>query len=133
MLEPPDDAGTSTLDLIARARTSLAEARSLPDIRRVMEMVRGGQPEEAPVQLAGRTLHPFGGPVSWWVEKGDLVFSSKPDLVCGALDGQAPSMVDHPVRAALMRKSDALEPVAAAFFDLTAAPPLPPRASGPAG
>jgi hypothetical protein len=39
VLRLPDDANTSvTLGLISQARRSLAEARTLPDIRRVMEM-----------------------------------------------------------------------------------------------
>ena len=65
---------------------------------------------------------------AWWVEKGDLVLSSKPDLVISVLDGQSPNVVDHPVRTALLRKSDGFEPIAAGFFDVTAMPPMPPQA-----
>ena len=78
--------------------------------------------------IAGRTLHAFDREASWWVEKGDLVFSSRPELVLSVLDGRAPNVTDHPLRTRLLKKSDAFEPVAAGFFDLAVLPPMPPQA-----
>ena len=56
-----------------------------------------------PVQKAGRTLHPLDeDEAAWWFEKGDLVLSSKPDLVISTSStAKSPNVVDHPVRTAL--------------------------------
>ncbi len=50
-------------------------------------------------------------------------------MIFSVLDGQSPNVVDHPVRTALLRKSDGFEPIAAGFFDVTAMPPMPPQAA----
>jgi prepilin-type processing-associated H-X9-DG protein len=106
----------------------VARGAARPEVIRLLESAAPGVPDAAPVPKAGRTLHAFDTQASWWVEKGDLVLSSKPDLVISTLDGAAPSMADHPLRTALSKKSDGFEPVAVGFFDVTAMPPMPPQA-----
>ena len=83
----------------------VARGADRPEVMRLVKMVTSGLPEADLVQKAGRTLHPLisrapaaigGNPVppppmdetAWWVEKGDLVLASKPDLVISVLDGQ---------------------------------------------
>src|SRR5437763_1456883 len=70
-----------------------------PEVRRLLEAAaaanlgRPGQGEagRSPIAKAGRTLHPLDKDGVWWLEKGDLVLSNRPDLVLSVLDGQAPS------------------------------------------
>ncbi len=107
----------------------VARGADRPEVMRWIEMIRTGQPQPDPIQKDGRTLHPMNEKVSWWVEKGDLVFSSKPELVLSVLDGHSPNAADHPIRTALLKKSDGFEPVAAGFFDIAALPPMPPQAA----
>ncbi len=106
----------------------VARGGGRPEVIRLLELAKPVRANTAPVEKAGRTLHIFDHEASWWVEKGDLVFTSKPDIVLATLDGQSPNVADHPVRTALLRKSDGFEPVAAGFFDITAMPPMAPPA-----
>jgi prepilin-type processing-associated H-X9-DG protein len=106
----------------------VARGADRPEVVRLLRSATSGRPEAAPVEKAGRTLHRLDDDASWWIEKGDLVISSKPDLFLSALDGQAPNVAEHPVRTALLRKSPDFEPVAAGFFDIDAMPPMPPQA-----
>ncbi len=108
-----------------------------PVVRRLIDLAadagrkQRGQAGEAPapVQKAGRTLHPVGNEMSWWLEKGDLVFSDEPDTVLAVLDGKAPNAVDHPIRSALAKSSDGFQPAMVGFVDLAALPPMPPEAA----
>ena len=45
------------------------------------------------------------------------------------IDGKQKSAVDHPLRAALTRAENGMEPAAYGFVDLAALPPLPPDAA----
>src|SRR5262249_30998782 len=67
-----------------------------PEVIRLLEAAAPGRPDGAPMPIAGRTLHAFDREASWWVEKGDLVLSSRPELVISVLDGQATNVADHP-------------------------------------
>ena len=103
-----------------------------PEVRKVLDLAlaadRRGADEAAPVQKAGRTIHTASKDMSWWIEKGDLVFSDSPDTVLDVLDGKSPNAVDHPLRAALARGGDGFLPVALGFVDITKLPPMPPEA-----
>ncbi len=106
-----------------------------PEAHRLIEVVsaanrkeRGEAAAPAPIEKAGRTLHPVGRELFWWIEKGDLVFSDAPDVVLAVLDGQSPNAVDHPLRVSLAKGGDRFQPVAVGFADLTAVPPMPPEA-----
>jgi prepilin-type processing-associated H-X9-DG protein len=107
----------------------VARGAARPEVIRLLESTTSGRTDTPPKPIAGRTLHALDREASWWVEDGDLVFSSRPELVTSVLDGRAPNVADHPVRAALLKKSDGFEPVAAGFFDLAALPPVPPQAA----
>ncbi len=107
-----------------------------PVIRRVIDQAvehsrkERGQagPAPAPVQKAGRTIHAASGDMTWWFEKGDLVFSTDPDTVLAVLDGKAPNAIDHPIRTGLAKSRDGFQPANVGFIDLTAFPPMPPDA-----
>jgi prepilin-type processing-associated H-X9-DG protein len=99
-----------------------------PEVLRPILALASGRPGAAPVQKSGRTVHPLDKEASWWIEGRDLVLTSKTDLILSVLDGRAPSTDGHPVRAALLRKTDDFEPIAAMFFDIAALPPMPPQA-----
>src|SRR5205823_8034161 len=94
------------LDKAAPGIVVVARRGDRPEVRRLLESAaaanfgRPGQGEagRAPIAKAGRTLHPLDKDGVWWLEKGDLVLSNRPDLVLSVLDGQAPSAVDHPLR-----------------------------------
>ena len=103
-----------------------------PEVRRLLEdaaaanLGRPGQEaDRAPVQKAGRALHPLAKEGVWWFEKGDLVLSNQPDVVLAVLDGKAQSAVDHPRRVALLKARDDFQPAAAAFVDLSELPSMP--------
>ncbi|MDG3004461.1 DUF1559 domain-containing protein [Paludisphaera mucosa] len=83
-----------------------------------------------PATTNGRTVHASGDAV-WWIEKDDLIFADPQaaDAVMATLDGKAPSVLDHPRRAALARLDDGFEPAAYGFLDLAALPPMPPDAA----
>jgi prepilin-type processing-associated H-X9-DG protein len=49
--------------------------------------------------------------------------------VLSVLDGKQPNAVDHPFRTALTRSRNDFEPVAAAFLDIAALPPMPAEAA----
>ena len=107
----------------------MARGAARPEVIRLLEAAAPGRPERRPRcrSPAGRST-PSTGQASWWVEKGDLVLSSRPELVISVLDGRAPNVADHPLRTRLLKKSDGFEPVAAGFFDLAVLPPMPPQA-----
>ncbi len=92
-----------------------------PEVKKVMDLAlaanRKGADEAAPVQKAGRTIHTASKDMSWWIEKGDLVFSDAPDTVLDVLDGKSPNAVDHPLRAPLAKGGDGFQPVALGFVD----------------
>jgi prepilin-type processing-associated H-X9-DG protein len=106
-----------------------------PEIMRLVERAaNAGRPKGAPVpepiQKAGRRIHP-GGEGGWWIEGRDLVFADGRGLddVLAALDGKGPNAEAHPMRAALARKDDDLEPVARGFLDFSGPKGLPPEAA----
>lgn len=104
-----------------------------PVVRRLIDMAEAphrkerGQEGEAreQVQKAGRTLHPAGDEVFWWVEKGDLVFSDDPDTVLAVIDGKSPNVVDHPIRTELAKGSDGFQPALVGFLEMAGLPPMP--------
>ena len=106
-----------------------------PEVRRLLEAATAAGPNRVggaardTIQKEGRTLHPVGGEMFWWVEKGDLVLSDDPDKILAVLDGKTPNAVDHPLRAALAKEADGFQPVALGFFDLAVLPPMPPQAA----
>ena len=108
----------------------VARGAARPEFIRLLEATAPNRPDAtpAPAPIAGRTIHALSPQASWWVEKGDLVLSSRPELVISVLDGRAPNVADHPLRARLLKKSDGFEPVAAGFFDVAVLPPMPPQA-----
>jgi prepilin-type processing-associated H-X9-DG protein len=108
-----------------------------PDIRRWLDasarsdQAAAGEDKAglAPVQKAGRTLHPLDQQGTfWWIEKGDLVLTQRSDKVLAAIDGQVPSAVDHPLRAALSKAEDGFQPAAVGFVEITKLPAMPPDA-----
>ena len=92
-----------------------------------------GQPETKPesFQKSGRTIHPLATDGVWWLEKDDLVLTDKTavDAVIEVIEGKRKTAVDHPVRTALTRAENGIEPAAYGFVDLAALPPLPPNAT----
>ncbi|MHB1557311.1 MAG: DUF1559 domain-containing protein [Isosphaeraceae bacterium] len=107
-----------------------------PVVRRLIDLAEASSRKEhgqdgaarTAQQKAGRTLHPAGDDVFWWVEKGDLVFSDDPDSVLAVLDGKAPNAIDHPIRTALAKSSDGFQPALVGFLDMAGLPPMPPDA-----
>jgi prepilin-type processing-associated H-X9-DG protein len=95
-------------------------------------LARGGEGRK--IERDGRTItvmHRPGQPqgTAYWAEGEDLVVgmgSGEADLdaVLAALKGDG-SAVDHPVRKALRAPAGGVEPVALAFVDLAALPPMP--------
>jgi prepilin-type processing-associated H-X9-DG protein len=87
-----------------------------------------GEPIDEPRE--GRKLVADGSEGFRWVEGEDLVFVGRTgfDAVIAALDGKAPSVVDHPIRSALAKVEDGLEPVAVGFVDLAELPEMPSEA-----
>ncbi len=62
----------------------------------------------------------------WWAEKNDLVIArpaSTADRVIATLDGQAPSVVDHPQCVSLFKREGSFQPVLIAFMDLNSQAP----------
>ncbi|WP_337174244.1 DUF1559 domain-containing protein [Paludisphaera sp.] len=88
-----------------------------------------GEPVDEP--RAGRKLLADGREGFRWVEGEDLVFVARQgfDAVVAALDGKAPSAVDHPTRSALAKVEGGFKPVAVGFVDLAALPEMPSEAA----
>ena len=65
----------------------------------------------------------------WWPEKNDLVlgvpYPRVSDTIIAALDGKAPSAVEHPIAQELRKREGSFEPVGIAFVDVAACPVLP--------
>ena len=107
-----------------------------PEFRRLLEFAAqpyqnpaglvNPPPGPEPVQKAGRAIHEINKESIWWIEKGDLVLSNQPDVVLAVLDGKEPDATNHPLRTALLKAEDRVEPVAVGFLDLTMLPPLSP-------
>ncbi len=74
-----------------------------------------------------------GPPIRWWYEKDDAVFSfappGAPDPVVAVLDGKAPNALAHPARVAAAKGDAGEVPVGLLFVDITALPPMPPKAA----
>lgn len=99
------------------------------ELRRLIDMAtQNGPAAGQAVEKGGRTLHEFNG-TSWWFEKDDFVVTNHPDAVIAVLDGKEPGAIDHPLRAALVKKEGEFEPVALGFLDFARLPALPPRAA----
>ena len=104
-----------------------------PEIRRSLDTflkatVAGGNDTSrtAPIQKAGRTLHPLDNQgMVIWAEHGDLVLSRMPEEVLAVIDGKEPSALDHPIRVALAKAEGDFQPAAVAFLDMAAPVPLP--------
>jgi hypothetical protein len=64
----------------------------------------------------------------WWPEKNDLVigapFPAAADAIIAALDGKAPSAVDHPLVQELKKPEATFEPVSVAFVDTAGCPDI---------
>jgi prepilin-type processing-associated H-X9-DG protein len=99
-----------------------------PETIRILEAIAPDPPAAAPMQVGGRTVRSFAPGGWWWIEEGDLVLTKRPELVIPVLDGRVPNVVDHPLRAAVLRKSADFEPIAAGFFDPTGVVHWPPDA-----
>ena len=65
----------------------------------------------------------------WWPEKNDLVIAAPyppvADAIIAALDGKAPSAVDHPLVQELKKPEGTFEPVSVAFVDTAGCPDIP--------
>ncbi len=111
----------------------VARGADRPEVHRILEAATArnlaAAADRNPVNKAGRTYHPLDNQGGYWFEKGDLVLSNKPDLILSVLDGKEPSAVSHSLRAHLFKTSDGFSPVAAGFVDITALPPMPPKAA----
>ena len=111
----------------------VARGADRPEVHRILEAATArnlaAAADRNPVNKAGRTYHPLDNQGGYWFEKGDLVLSNKPDLILSVLDGKDPSAVSHSLRAHLFKTSDGFSPVAAGFVDITALPPMPPKAA----
>ncbi|HMF35940.1 MAG TPA: hypothetical protein VKF17_04845, partial [Isosphaeraceae bacterium] len=87
-------------------------------------------------QAGGRKVwvadDPQGTHIRWWYEKEDFVLSIAPgeaDIpIVEALDGKTPSALKHSTYAKLEKPEAGAQPVGRLFVDLSAYPPLPPRA-----
>ena len=81
-------------------------------------------------QVSGRTLHPLGANGVWWLEQDDLLMTGKigVETVLAVIEGKAPSAVNHPLRAQVMKAEQGLELASYAFLDFAALPALPPEA-----
>ncbi len=90
------------------------------------------QVEEAGGRKVWVTDDPPRMHIRWWYEKDDFVLSFAPgeaDIpVAEALDGKIPSALKHPTYAKLEQFEAGAQPVGRLFVDLSAFPPLPPRA-----
>lgn len=112
-----------------------------PEVRRFLEVIadaneRDGSKKEKPakpavVEKAGRSLHSLGKEDYWWFETGDLVLTQKElaDSIIETLDGRNPSALDNPTRIELAKSEAGFVPIARAFVDFAALPPLPPEAA----
>jgi prepilin-type processing-associated H-X9-DG protein len=107
-----------------------------PEIRALIELAARPEPNPEglanppapePIQKAGRAIHAMDEDSAWWIEKGDLIVTNQPDAVLAVLDGKQPDAADHPLRTALAKAEDQVEPIAFGFLDLTMLPPLPPQ------
>ena len=106
----------------------VARGAGRPEIVRLLEAVAPGNREAASKTVDGRNLRAFDREAWWWVEKGDLVLSSRPETVVSTLEGGTPNVAEHPVRVALRKGSDGFEPLTVGFLDIAALPPMPPQA-----
>ena len=65
----------------------------------------------------------------WWPEKNDLVigaaYPAAADAIIAAIDGKAPSAVDHPIAQELRKPEGTFEPAGVAFVDTDGCPDLP--------
>jgi prepilin-type processing-associated H-X9-DG protein len=107
-----------------------------PVFRRLIDSLTAGVSKEgagdeqkarpAGMAKAARRPRPLFKELVWWVENGELVVAGKSmvDEIMAAVDGKAPSAVDHPVRAALRKADGGFEPVAVGFLDMAALAPL---------
>ena len=90
------------------------------------------QVEEAGGRKVWVTDEPPRTHIRWWYEKDDFVLSIAPGAddipVAEALDGKIPSALKHPSYAKLEKLEAGAQPVGRLFVDLSAFPPLPPRA-----
>ena len=90
------------------------------------------QVEEAGGRKVWVTDEPPRTHIRWWYEKDDFVLSIAPGEaeipVAEALDGKAPSVLKHPTYAKLEKLEAGAQPIGRLFVDLSAFPPLPPRA-----
>ena len=90
------------------------------------------QVEEAGGRKVWVTDDPPGTHIRWWYEKDDFVLSIAPgeaDIpIVEALDGKTPHALKHPAYAKLEVLEAGAQPVGRLFVDLSAFPPLPPRA-----
>jgi prepilin-type processing-associated H-X9-DG protein len=112
-----------------------------PEVRRFLEVIadaneRDGSKKEKPakpavVEKAGRSLHSLGKEDYWWFETGDLVLTQKElaDSIIETLEGRNPSALDNPTRIELAKSEAGFVPIARAFVDFAALPPLPPEAA----
>jgi hypothetical protein len=66
---------------------------------------------------------------AWWPEKNDLVisvpFAFQADRIIAAIDGKAPSAVNHPIAQELRKAEGSFEPVCIAFVDVANRPNIP--------
>ena len=90
------------------------------------------QVEEAGGRKVWVTDDPPRTHIRWWYEKDDFALSIAPgetgNPVAEALDGKTPSALKHPTYAKLEKLEARAQPVGRLFVDLSAFPPLPPRA-----
>ena len=66
----------------------------------------------------------------WWLEQEDLLMTGKigAETVLAVIEGKAPSAVNHPLRAQVMKAEQGVELASYAFLDFAALPALPPEA-----
>ena len=90
------------------------------------------QIDEAGGRKVWATDDPPGTHIRWWYEKDDFVLSIAPGAadipIVEALDGKIPSALKHPNYAQLEKLEAGAQPVGRFFVELSAFPPLPPRA-----
>src|SRR5208337_1470712 len=90
------------------------------------------QVEEAGGRKVWVTDDPPRTHIRWWYEKDDFVLSIAPgetgNPAAEALDGKTPNALKHPIYAKLEKLEAGAQPLGRLFVDLSAFPPLPPRA-----
>jgi hypothetical protein len=115
------------------------EAKSISS--RLMGWMMGAEKPRIEHKDGGRTLvvmpykatSPAAGATAdgwvWWPEKNDLVISTsftyEADKIIAALDGKAPSAVDHPLVLELKKPEGSFEPVCVGFVDVAKTPERP--------